>query len=373
MRKITIFSLVMGYGGIEKYISKLCFMLYKQYDIEIICTYKEDNQPAFDFPKEVSIQYLVNKSPSNESIKLMLKQFRIISALKIILKRIKLNISARRLNKKAIKNIDTDIIITTRNYHHSLVSKYINKKDILLVATEHNFHQYNKKYIKNLVNSVKKFDYLVVPTKELHDYYKNNIGNCKCVRIPHPLDYIPKEKTDFKHKNIISVGRFSQEKGILDLIDVFKLVHKKLPKTKLYLIGDGYQRERINGYVNDNGLSNYIVMPGFKPYEEQKAYYMNSSLFVMTSYTEAFGLVLIEAMSYGVPCIAFDSASGPRELINKEIGILIHSRDKEKMADSIVSMINNKELLKKYQNNLFNYINQFDINNIKKQYLKILK
>ena len=60
-------------------------------------------------------------------------------------------------------------------------------------------------------------------------------------------------------------------------------------------------------------------MPGFLDLSQQKKYYLDSSLYVMTSYTEAYGIVLIESMKYGVPCIAFDCASGPRELINKDI------------------------------------------------------
>lgn len=373
MKKITIFSLILGYGGIEKYISKLCLMLHNKYNIEIICTYKMDDKPAFNFPNNVNIKYLLEEKPNGESLKKLIKHFKIISVLKSLFKRLSLRIRAKRLNVKAIKNIDTDIIITTRNYHHFLVSKHIKNSNILLVATEHNFHQNNKKYIRKLTDSVKNFNYLIVPTKELYDDYKNNIGSCKCVKIPHPLDYIPKEKTDFEHMNLISVGRFSREKGFLDLIDVFKLVHEKLPQIKLYLIGDGYQISEINDYIKLKNLNDFIVMPGFKSLKEQKEYYLNSSLFVMTSFTEAFGLVLIEAMGYGVPCVAFDCASGPRELINENVGILIENRNKEKMANAILETIKSKDILYNYQRNMNSYIEEFDINNIKKEYYNILK
>lgn len=373
MKKITIFSLVLGYGGIENYISKLCLMLYQKYSIEIICTYKVDEKPAFDFPKNVKIKYLIDENPNSESLRSLIKHLKIISVLKNLLKRLGLKTRAKYLNIKTIKNIDTDIIITTRNYFHVLISKYIKNNKVLLVATEHNFHQNNKKYIHALTNSVKKFDYLIVPTKELYDDYKDNIGNCECIKIPHPLDNIPKEKSNLKCLNIISVGRFSSEKGFFDLIDVFKIIHEKLPIAKLYLIGDGYQGKKLKDYVNLNNLNDFVIMPGFKSLEEQKQYYLDSTLFVMTSYTEAFGLVLIEAMGYGVPCIAFDCASGARELINKDIGVLIENRNKEKMADVIVRMLKNKNILYTYQKNLNNYIKKFDMDNIKKKYYNILK
>ena len=106
---------------------------------------------------------------------------------------------------------------------------------------------------------------------------------------------------------------------------------------------------RILICVNELKLNDYVVIPGFISDKNQKKYYMDSSIYVMTSYTEAFGLVLIEAMSYGLPCIAFDCASGPKEIVTKERGILIKNRDKENMANEIIKLINNKKELKRFQ------------------------
>ena len=65
-----------------------------------------------------------------------------------------------------------------------------------------------------------------------------------------------------------------------------------------------------------------------------------SSLYVMTSYTESFGIVLIEAMSYGIPCLAYTSAEGANDLIvNNQNGYLIENRDPDLMVEKLIELI----------------------------------
>ena len=73
-RKITIFSLNLNYGGIEKYLSILSNMLDNDFDIEIITTFKFDTTPSFPFSDKIKIKYLVNENPTDISIKKLLKE-----------------------------------------------------------------------------------------------------------------------------------------------------------------------------------------------------------------------------------------------------------------------------------------------------------
>ena len=91
----------------------------------------------------------------------------------------------------------------------------------------------------------------------------------------------------------------------------------------------------------------------------------------MTSLTESFGLVLIEANSYGIPCIAFDSASGAKQIIeNKEL--LISNRDKEKMAKLIVKLLKDKDKLQVYGKEAYNNCQKYLLANVKKKWLDLL-
>ena len=92
----------------------------------------------------------------------------------------------------------------------------------------------------------------------------------------------------------------------------------------------------------------------------------------MTSYYESFGLVLLEAMSYKIPCIAFDSALGALEIIKDNCGYLIENRDKNKMAYSILNLLNDKNKLKDMGSECYKYSTNYMCSNVEKKWYKFI-
>ena len=370
MKKITILCLHLGVGGIEKYISSLSKMLEQNYKIEIISTYKTLDKPAFDFSDKVKIKYLINDRPYKEELKDSIKKLKLISIVKYLFKNAKLLMLKYSENIKIIKSINSDYIITTRDFHNKLVGKYAKDK-IIKIATEHNYHNNNSRYIKKVVTSLKNIDYFVVVSEDLKEFYKNKIGDTKCLYIPNVIDNIydkPKYNTNY---NLVSVGRFSKEKAFEDLIEVIGIVKKDIPNIHLNLVGDGKLKNDITNKIESLDLKENIKLCGYLSQSEIKKVMLDSSLYVMTSLTESFGLVLIEANSYGIPCIAFDSASGAKQIIeNKEL--LISNRDKEKMAKLIVKLLKDKDKLQAYGKEAYNNCQKYLLANVKKKWLDLL-
>lgn len=362
MQKITILALHLDYGGIEKYISYLCKMFENKYDIEIICTYKFQPKPAFEFSNKIKIRYLIENDLKDLSIKELLKKKEFLKIIKEVSRRIKIKKLSYKLNKQVIQNLDTDYIITTRTFHNKIVNKYA-KKDIIKIATEHNHHNNDKKYINDLVKSITNFDYFILCTKELYDYYKDMV-NPKCVLIPNPVIIDSKITSKLNNKNIISVGRLSPEKGFEDLIDVMKIISKKDKDITLTICGDGYLRSKVEEKIKDLNLENKVKLLGFVKGKDLENAYVNSSLYVMPSISECFGLVLLEAMHYGLPCLSFDSASGARELLGNDTGILIKDRNKEEMANKVIELLNNKKELTKYSKKSLDKVSNYRIEKI---------
>lgn len=370
MKKITILCLHLGVGGIEKYISSLSKMLEQNYKIEIISTYKTLDKPAFDFSDKVKIKYLINDRPYKEELKDSIKKLKLISIVKYLFKNAKLLMLKYSENIKIIKSINSDYIITTRDFHNKLVGKYAKDK-IIKIATEHNHHNNNSRYIKKVVTSLKNIDYFVVVSEDLKEFYKNKIGDTKCLYIPNVIDNIydkPKYNTNY---NLVSVGRFSKEKAFEDLIEVIGIVKKDIPNIHLNLVGDGKLKNDITNKIESLDLKENIKLCGYLSQSKIKKVMLDSSLYVMTSLTESFGLVLIEANSYGIPCIAFDSASGAKQIIeNKEL--LISNRDKEKMAKLIVKLLKDKDKLQAYGKEAYNNCQKYLLANVKKKWLDLL-
>lgn len=345
MKKITILALHLGYGGIENCISNLANSLVDDYEVNIISTYKLYEKPVFKLSDKIKIKYLMTDlKPNKQELKQSLKKLKLITFLKEIKKSFKILKLKKNLMIEAIKNCDSDVIISTRDIHNNWLSKYGRDKT-LKIGWEHNHHHNNKRYINKVTKSVLGLDYFVLVSKDLTKFYSEKLKDkkVKCVYIPNSIDFFPQEKAKLETENLISIGRLSHEKGYLDLIDIFKELHQKYPDSKLNIIGDGPDRKKIEKKIRDNNLEDYIILHGFQEKEYINKYLEKSSVYIMTSYTESFGLVLLEAFAYGIPCVAYSSAEGANEIISDNWdGYLIKDRDKNKMIKRICELLSNR-------------------------------
>ena len=347
MKKISILSLHLGYGGIEKSIIALANLLADNYNVEIACSYKLYDKPAFNINKKVKIRYLTKDiAPNKNEFKDALKHKNIPN----IIHEGKKSINVLKLRKSTmidyIKNTDSDIIISSRDIFDDWLGKYA-KDGVVKIGWEHNHFHGNMKYANKIVKYARKLDYFVLVSKELRDYYGGRLKDtkCKCVYIPNIIDKLPKYLSRLNKKRLVSVGRLSPEKGPMDLLRIYNRINEIHPDWKLDIIGDGPERTKMEEYILENNLSKNVTLHGFRNKDYIDDILHNSSIYLMTSFTESFGIVLIEAMSHGVPCIAFDSAEGARELIDHgENGFLVKDRDFSKYINRVFKLIDDKTL-----------------------------
>ena len=99
----------------------------------------------------------------------------------------------------------------------------------------------------------------------------------------------------------------------------------------------------------------------------------NYDLYVMSSLTESFGLVLIEAMSRSLPCMAFSDADGAKYLLSNDVGILIDNRDKEVYAKEIIKILKDVKVINKYAKKGYEKSKEYLLNNVKDDWLGLLK
>ena len=389
MKKVTILALHLGYGGIEKCITSLANSLCSEYNVEIISTYKLDNSPAFPLNEKVEIKYLLpgNITKKVEKYKIDIRGLNFIKLIKDIFndyikkkkigelfKDIKLSYKnvkdCKKEMIKAIQNCDSDIIISTRYKHNKLLGKYGKSK--LKIGWEQNYHNNNKKYIKNVVSSIKNLDYFVLVTKEQQEFYQK-LTNTKCIYIPNGIEIKDNRFAELDGNNLISVGRLSKEKGFLDLLDVVAYVKKIYPDVKLNLIGDGPEKEKIIKQIKQLNLEDNVVLHGYKNTEEINNILLGSSIYVMTSFTESFGLVLLEAAQFRIPLVSFKNSGSNDIISNNWDGYLIEDRNKEIMAKKIIELLKNKNRRIIMGNNAYKKCLKYDLSNIIKEWKKLIE
>jgi len=277
-----------------------------------------------------------------------LKHFKLITLFKEVIKALRIIYLKPLMIKEAILNSDAKVIISTRKEFSELLGRY-HRDEVVAISEEHNHHKNSRKIIRSVKNSNKHVDYLLPTSKELTDFYASKV-KAKVKYIPNVLNYYPEKINKLNTKKILAIGRLAKEKGFIDLIPVMKEVLKTNKEVILDIYGDGKEKEAILKAIKNNNLQKHVKLQGFVTPNQLRSKMAEYSLFLCPSYEESFGLAILEAMSFGIPCIMFDDAKGPMEFVDEETGIIIEKRNTTKMAQAITDLLASPEKLRKLGN-----------------------
>lgn len=366
MKKITFLMLHLNYGGIEKQVTTLANELLKEYEVEIISLYDIlSGESFYQLDDKVKVKYIFNFGPNKDKIKDALKKFKLITLIKQLCKAVKILYTKYFGLGKIIKNLNTDILISSRIEF----SKQIKRNDIITISQEHSFID-NEKYIKKVRKSFKHIKYLIVMTKGAKEKYDEWLKNEKIkpevIVIPNIIKENKSGKiSNLNNRQIISVGRLEDVKDFYTLILVFSVIVKKYPNYILKIIGEGSMREKLEEQIKKCNLQKNVILTGRRTENEINNELIKSDVFVLTSKSESFSLVLCEAMNFGVPCIAFDVDVGPREIIQDgKNGFLIENRNVDLMIERLDELLYNISLRKFLGSNSYNFAKNYYSENI---------
>lgn len=242
------------------------------------------------------------------------------------------------------------------------------------IGTEHT--EYNApfsllRYFRN--RKYKYLDYLTVLTEDDRKLYGRFLKNVSVML--NPLSFVPSKISNLDNKVLISVGSLSPQKNQKRMLEVFQRVHVVHPEWKLIIYGEGTLRSNLENYAVHLGIQDYVCFPG--AVENVSSVLSESSIFLLTSKIEGFGLVLIEAMACGLPCVSF-MAPGPNSIIEDgKNGYLIPQGDIEQFSESVCLLIENSYIRKKMgkyaQTCVHKYSIESAINSWKSLLLNIIK
>lgn len=145
-------------------------------------------------------------------------------------------------------------------------------------------------------------------------------------------------------RHFVSVGRLTEKKGHLDVLDAFRILRQALPDARLTIIGDGELREAITDYVTVHGLNDVVVLRGALPNEDTLTEMARADAFVLASKVAATGdaegtpTVLIEAQALGLPCVTTRHSGIPEMIPPANQKWLASEGDVEGMADRLLRL-----------------------------------
>lgn len=339
MKILYVFRSLAAWGGIERILVEKMNYLSKVYGYDVyMLTSDQGSHP---------IPYRLEECVHLEDLNIRFHQQYRYSFLRRlwVAKRLK-RLYEKRLAER-IRQIQPDIIICTTADHIDLLGKL--KGSIPLVVESHSIclrtiedgknWMKRKWYRYHYLKALSKVDVVVALTEG--DAVEWRKVHPQVVVIPNLVHLNDGSVSTLENKKVIFVGRFDYQKRPMEIIRIWEKIHPLHPEWQLHIYGEGEQRQELENKACSLGMN--IVI--HQPTEDIFECYKENSILVSTSLFEPFGLVIPEAMSCGLPVVAYDCPYGPASLIlSGENGFLIKSGNMEDFANKVSLLMDNIKL-----------------------------
>jgi glycosyltransferase involved in cell wall biosynthesis len=205
-----------------------------------------------------------------------------------------------------------EVVIATRPAW-ALLAAAATPPDAVTVAQEHmNLRAHRPALAADVRRRYEDLDALVVLTDGDRADYRE-LGGLRVERIPNPTPPVDGEVSALDAPVVVAAGRLTSQKGFDLLIPAFAPVARRHPEWTLRIYGGGPERASLQAQIEAEGMAGRIELMG--PTRQLGQALAEASLFVLSSRFEGFGLVILEAMSVGLPVVSFDCPRGPGEII----------------------------------------------------------
>ena len=340
-QKIVFFTArdLSNVGGGERMLSLIANGLCDSFSITILTPYEAESFYPFD--ERITIENLGFKN-RKLSVLRKLQYFPILRKLQCFLHQ-------------------TDIcrFIACSSMAIILTSIIGNKDDERLMAWIHtSFYHPTPFYLRKIMlSNLYKFKIVCINSMDMEQYRKYATD---VIKIPNPLPFTTEIKSRCNMKRLIAVGRLEKWKRIDFMIKSCARVLSEYDDWVLDIYGqDDGEKKRLNALIKENNMQGRIRLHA--PVENIQSEYIKSSIFVTTSRIEAFSLVLLEACESGIPCIAYDVPSGPRDIVqNGYNGYLIQELNNESFELQLSKLMESETLRKKMGKNAILKAQEFE-------------
>ena len=290
----------LSFGGLQKIACETVLLLKEKYNVSMV-VFTLDNAILYPDCRIINL----NIPPSNNVIKKLMITMQRVIKLKGIKKKLGIDISYSFCVSASLVNVlsrcSDKIIISVHGYSflpktffgRLLWKTVYTKADAILAVS------------KQIINKLNLLIHCENKSYCLYNPYSIEEIKQKSKRIP---------DIKLNSPSIISMGRVESIKGYLHLINSFAIVLKRIPEIKLYIVGDGKDKQKLQDYVSKLNLSNEIIFLGYQ--DNPFSLISKCSIYVLSSISEGLPNALIEAMICGIPVVSTDCKSGPREILN---------------------------------------------------------
>lgn len=341
-------------GGQERVVSRhIWFTTNSKHDAVLLT--KDAGNSFYNLPENVERRSIQTPLDMNMESRLN----RILSILKTL-------ITAVMKIKREIDICKPDCIYVSSPLNLLEVYLACRNHSIIAVSEHSSFLAHNKIYKTIIKLLYPKIGLFFVPTKYDSNYYKSiGIDN---VYLPNPLPFEIRPCSNIHNKVVLNIGRLTDDKRHNVLIDIWSKSNCSKNGWILKIIGTGERENALRQQIMELNLQESVIIEG--PTKNIEVEYSGASIFALTSRTEGFGLVLAEALAFGVPCITFDVPSGPRDIVvESESGYFIQEGDLKTYIKKLDNLAENENIRIRFGTYGQKYVQKFAEKYISDQFI----
>jgi 1,2-diacylglycerol 3-alpha-glucosyltransferase len=265
---------------------------------------------------------------------------------------------------KKIKALNLDVIHIHTPFGMGLIGLKVAKK--LNIPVIHTYHTYFEKYLHYIPILPESWVYkyakkeserfcnqcqlIISPSEEMREQLEKFNITTRIITLASGINkYIPtesecqnlKDRYTLKDKKTCCfVGRISQEKNVVFLVNAFKKINQNVPESHLMLVGDGPETKNIKTLIKELDLDQHITLTGYLPKEEVFTALTIADVMLFPSKTETQGLTVVESLQCGTPVVGLNYM-GVKEVLQNEQGGVLTEESTEAYAKAAIELLTN--------------------------------